>query len=44
MSDWLDALYQGSFITLWAIVGIAVVKLTMARIPVPGVKDVVALV
>ena len=44
MSDWGDALYQASMITVAAIFGIAVAKLLMARFPVPGLKDVVALV
>lgn len=44
MGSFLDAFDEGARITLWAIVGIAIVKLIMARVPVPGVKDVVALV
>lgn len=44
MSAWGDAMYQVTMIGLAAFFVIVVLKLLVARFPVPGLKDAVGLV
>ena len=44
MADWADALYQVTMIGMSALFVIVVLKLIIARFPVPGLKEAVALV
>jgi len=44
MADWGDAMYQVTMIGLAALFVIVVLKLLVARFPVPGLKEAVSLV